>query len=121
METLTKSAFGALILIHLIPAMVLFVPSLTQRLYGVSTTGDVGLLLVHRGALFLAVVVACSIAVFEPSARRIAAIMLTMSMLGFLFVYFRGGMPEGGLRGIALMDLAGLAPLAIVIADAWKR
>jgi hypothetical protein len=111
----------ALALIHLMPALVLFVPSLTERLYGVPPTGDVGLLLVHRGALFLGVLLVALYAAFAPEARRAASIVVAVSMLSFLFLYVRAGFPAGSLRTIALADLAGLLPLALVMWDGWGR
>jgi len=121
LETLTKIAWGALALVHVLPALVLFKPSLTEQLYGLSPTGDVGLLIVHRGGLFLAVIVACFIAIAEPPVRRAISGIVAISVVGFLFVYVRGAMPEGALRTIAIADCIALAPLAFVTLQAWKR
>jgi len=46
---------------------------------------------------------------------------VTLSVVGFLVVYVRAGMPGGALRTIARADLLGLAPLAVVLLDAWRR
>ncbi|MEL6564718.1 MAG: hypothetical protein AAFQ59_09770 [Pseudomonadota bacterium] len=120
MEALTKASWIFLALIHVMPALVLFAPSLTERLYQTAPTGEIGLLIVHRGALFLAVVAACIFAILDPSVRRPLSCIVAISVIGFLFVYLRGGMPEGALRTIALVDLVALAPLAFVTFQAWN-
>lgn len=120
-ETATKTAWGLIALAHVMPALVLFKPSLTERLYGLAPTGDIGLLIVHRGALFLAIVAACLIAMVDASTRRAISGIVAISLVGFLFVYVRGAMPEGGLRTIALADLIALLPLIFVTYQAWNR
>ncbi|MCQ8183893.1 hypothetical protein [Parvularcula maris] len=120
MEILTRIAWAALALLHLAPAAVLFIPSMVSRLYGADPSGDVGVLLVHRGALFLAVVLVSLLAVFDPSARRAASLVAAVSMLGFIVVYARAGMPEGALAKIAVADAMGLVPLALVLWTAWR-
>jgi hypothetical protein len=120
MELLTKLGWGLLVLIHASPAAVLFAPSLVRRLYGVEATGDIGVLLVHRGALFLAIAAVCLYAAFEPSARRAAGIVASISVIGFLIVYVRAGIPEGALRTIAVGDLMAIPPLVLVLYAAWR-
>jgi hypothetical protein len=120
METATKLAWVLLALIHASPAAVLFAPRLTLQLYGVDPGGTVGLLITHRGALFLAIVIACAFAVADPGARRCASVVVALSMLSFLVLYARAGMPAGALRTIALADLAGLLPLLAVSIAAWR-
>ena len=96
-------------------------PSLVQSLYGVSPDGAAGVLLIHRGALFLAIVVASVLAAFDPTARRVGSVVVAIGVVGFLLVYARAGMPAGALRTIAYVDLAGLVPLAFVACHAWGR
>jgi len=120
METLTKGSWLVLILVHVVPALVLFVPSTAEKLYQVSPTGDVGLLLVHRGALFLGLIIACVYAIFDPSLRRAMSVIVAVSLIGFLFTYWRGGMPSGALRKLALVDSFALIPLAFVTFRAWR-
>lgn len=120
METKTKMAWGLLALAHLSPAAVAFVPSLVERLYGVSPTGDLGVLIAHRGALFLAIFSACALAVFDPPARRALGIVVATSVIGFLVLYLRAGAPSGPLRTIAIVDIAALLPLAYVVLAAWR-
>jgi hypothetical protein len=120
METLVKSAWGLLALIHLAPAAVLFAPASLRKLYGIEPQGDLGVLLTHRGALFLAVVVLCVFGVLDPAARRAASVAVGISVLGFLVVYVRAGFPQGALRTIALVDTIALVPLIVVIVTAWR-
>jgi hypothetical protein len=120
MEWATRIAWGLLVLIHVSPALVLAAPGLTARLYGVEASGPLGVLLAHRGALFLAVIVACVAAALDPGSRRVASLVCATSMLGFLYLYVRAGAPAGALRPVAIVDLAGLAPLAWVTMMAWR-
>jgi hypothetical protein len=119
MEIVTQLAWIALALIHLLPAVSAFRPSLIERLYGVSPSGDLSVILQHRGVLFVAIVVACIFGALEPSARRPLAIVVAISVVGFLISYARAGMPRGPLRRVALVDAIGLVPLAIVVYVAW--
>ena len=121
METLVRIAWGLLAAVHLMPAFVFFAPAMGERLYGVAPDGDVGLLIVHRGALFLAILVTSLFAMFNPAVRRAASVIVAISVVGFLFAYARAGMPEGALRTIAIADLVALAPLALVSWAAWRR
>lgn len=120
MEIATKIAWASLALLHVMPAMIVFSPGLVGKLYGASPEGDIGILLVHRGALFLAVCLAASFAVFDPSSRRLASLVVLVSMVGFVVIYARAGWPEGDLRKIANADLIGVVPLAWVSFQAWR-
>ena len=120
MVLLTKAAWLVLALIHFIPALAAFAPSLVQRLYGVDPAGDIGVLLVHRGALFAAVVVATLTAMVDVTSERLATLVVGISMISFLIIYARAGMPSGPLRTIALTDLWGLLPLFWVAVQAWR-
>jgi hypothetical protein len=120
MDRLVMLGWLLLVLIHASPAAAFFAPGLIERLYAVPATGEVGLLLQHRAALFLAVLAACGIAAFHAPSRRLATIVVAISMLTFLWLYLRGGSPER-LRTIFIADLVGLVPLALVTWDAWIR
>jgi hypothetical protein len=120
MEGLTKAAWLALALVHASPAAAAFSPVMVQRLYRVPAEGDLGVLLAHRGALFLAIVAACVYAAFDPPARRALSLVMAISVVGFLILYLRAGMPAGPLRTIALVDAAALIPLLFVAASAWR-
>jgi hypothetical protein len=121
MENATKLAWGLLMLAHLAPASVAFAPSLAARLYGVDPAGDLGIMITHRGALFLAISAACALAVIDAPARRALGVVVAISVIGFLVLYVRAGAPPGPLRKIAIVDAAALLPLAFVIAAAWRR
>lgn len=114
-----QAAWLLLVAVHATPAVAAFRPSLVSRLYGVPAAGDLGALLVHRGWLFLAVVAVAAIAAFEPQARRAAALVLAISILGFLITYARAGCPRGPLRKIALADALAVPALVLVSHDAW--
>lgn len=121
MDFALKIAWGLLAATHVMPALVFFRPEMTARLYDIAPTGDIGLLLVHRGALFAAVCAAAVFALFDTEARRLASLVLAISIVGFLIVYLRAGAPTGALRTIAIVDLIALAPLAFVLWAAWLR
>ena len=119
MERLVVLCWIVLAAVHASPAAVLFRPALTESLYGVPPAGAAGLLLVHRGALFLGVFVVALFAAFSPEARKAATLLVGISMIGFLIVYAMAGAPQGPLRTIALVDAAALLPLALVAWRAW--
>lgn len=120
MEPATKIAWLLLALVHVSPAAVLFRPSLVQSLYGVAPDGPTGLLLTHRGATFLAIVVAAIWAAFDPSVRRLCTVAVAIAVISYLILYFRAGLPEGPLRTIAAVDSFALAPLLFVTWSAWR-
>ena len=120
MELATKIAWILLALVHASPAAVLFRPSLLRTLYGIAPEGPTGLLLTHRGATFLAIVVAAVWAAFDPSVRRLGTVVVGIAVLGYLLLYARAGMPEGPLRTIAAADALALAPLLLVTWSAWR-
>ena len=120
MEIATKIAWFLLALVHVSPAAVLFRPSLVQKLYGAALEGPTSLLLTHRGATFLAIVVAAVWAAFDPSVRRLCSVIVAIAVLGYLILYARAGLPEGPLRTIAAADALALAPLLLVTWGAWR-
>lgn len=120
LELVTKVCWALLGVLHAMPSAAFFFPGTTEKLYGVSGKGDVGILLTHRACLFLALVVVAAYAIFDPEARRTATLIFGISMVGFLLVYARAGMPKGSLRAIAWADLLGLLPYLLVAAAAWS-
>ena len=120
MEATSKLAWGLLALAHLSPAAVAFAPLLVERLYGISPNGDLGLLIAHRGVLFLAILAACVVAAFDAPARRALSLVVAISVTGFLILYLRAGAPSGPLRTIAVVDAMALLPLAFVLVAAWR-
>ncbi len=120
MDRLVVACWLALAAIHASPAAVLLKPALTETLYGVPPNGSSGVLLIHRGALFLAVMVVALFAAFSPEARKAATLLVGISVIGFLFVYSIAGAPSGPLRTVAVVDAVALLPLAIVSWRAWR-
>lgn len=120
MESLIRICWGALAAAHAMPALTFFRPAMAETLYGISPQDDLGLLIVHRGALFLAIVVASLFGMMHPASRRLAAVVVAISVLGFLWLYAGAGFPDGALRTIAIVDAIALVPLAIVSIAAWR-
>lgn len=114
-SALVQLCWALLALIHIMPALALFRPALLTTMYGVDAGGATYLLLHHRAALFLGVVVLCIWASFDAGARSVAVVVTAISMIGFLLLYGQGGSPPA-LRTIAVVDMIGLVPLAVV---AW--
>lgn len=113
-------AWLALLLVHTPPALATFLPQMRKRMYGVDDAGPLGLILAHRGVLFLAVVSVCLLAAFNAEARLAAALVTSISVLGFLIGYVLAGAPKR-LRTIALVDALALIPLALVLLDVWTK
>ncbi len=119
--TLVTLAWLALMLVHTPPAFAAFSGKLRRRMYGVDENGQLGIILAHRGVLFLAVALVCLYAALLPGdGRRSAALVTTISVVGFLILYLGAKAPKGPLRAIAIADAVALAPLAVVIIDAWR-
>jgi hypothetical protein len=111
-------AWLALALVHTPPALATFSPQLRKRMYGVEDSGPLGLILIHRGVLFLAVAFVCVFAAVNADARTAAALVTSISVIGFLLAYVLHGAPKR-LRIIALVDAVALLPLAIAGLDVW--
>jgi hypothetical protein len=118
---LVTLAWLTLMLVHTPPALATFSAKLRRRMYGVDENGQLGVILAHRGVLFLAVALVCLYAALLPGdGRRSAAVVVTISLVGFLALYLGTKLPKGPLRPIAIVDALALAPLAVVIIDAWR-
>ena len=111
-----RAAWIVLALVHATPALALFAPSFLTRLYGVEAGNPVYVLMHHRAALFLAVLVMCIWCAIDPTPRKLSVVAVCISMIGFLMLYWMNGSPVG-LRQIAIADLIGLPALAYV---GWK-
>ena len=120
MELAVKLAWLILGLVHVPPAAVFFAPALMERVYRIAPGGPADLLLVHRGALFAGVVATAGLATIDGGARRTASLFAATSVIGYLIVYARAGSPSGALQTVARVDLFALAPLAVVLYDAWR-
>jgi hypothetical protein len=107
--------WGVLGIIHLLPAVALFRPAMINTLYGVPSGSATFLLLHHRAALFLCVLLICIWAALRPEVRPLASVVVAISMISFLWLYAAAGQPTA-LRQIAIADLVGLPFLAIA---AW--
>jgi hypothetical protein len=107
-----RLAWLFLALIHALPAIALVRPSLLTTLYGVDPTSLAYILLWHRAALFAVVLLICCWAAFRPEVRRLAAVAVAISMVGFLIIYSVQDMPTN-LWAIAIADLIGLPALAL--------
>ncbi len=119
MELAVNLAWVLLALVHAAPAAVLFAPATLRRLYGVEPDGELGLLMRHRGALFLALVLLCVFAVVDPGVRRAAGLVVAVSVIAFLALYTGAGLRPGPLRNIAIVDALAMPPLLLVLYDAW--
>lgn len=115
---LTKLAWLLLAAIHFMPAIAAIRPTMLTTLYGTESGSTAFLLIQHRAMLFAAVLATCIWAALAPEVRRLAVVVTSISMLGFLALYWRGGAPEA-LRTIALVDLIGLPVLAYAAWDAF--
>ena len=108
-----RLAWLFLALIHALPAIALVRPQLLTTLYGVEPSAPAFALLWHRAALFGVVLLICCWAAARPEVRKLAAVAVAISMLGFLIIYRVQGMPAN-LRTIAIADLVGLPALGLV-------
>jgi hypothetical protein len=108
-------AWLLLALVHAAPALALFRPDLLTLLYRLQSDDPLFPLLHHRGALFFGILVICVWSAFDPAVRKLGVIIVSTSMLSFLAIYVQAGSPVA-LKRIAMADVLGLVPLAIV---AW--
>lgn len=116
---MTAICWSVVALIHALPALALFRPALITSLYGVEGETNTFLLLHHRAALFLVIVIVCVWAIVRPETRPLAAVAVGLSMVSFLLLYWLGGSPPG-LRNIAIADLVGLPFLAFAAWQAFR-
>lgn len=106
--------------IHAMPALALFRPATLTALYRLQPDNPLFLLMQHRAGLFFAVFVACIWAAFVPEGRRLAVLVVGISMVSFLVLYWQAGSPPP-LRKIAQVDLWGLPVLAGVAWLAFRQ
>ncbi len=115
-DMMLKIAWLILAAIHALPALAFFRPAMIGRLYQVSNDNPLFLLLQHRAALFFMVFLMCAWAAFDPGSQRLASAGVGISMLSFLFLFWKAGSPPA-LKTIAVADLFGIPVLAFV---AWQ-
>ena len=106
-------AWLILALVHLMPALAFFIPSLLTKLYGIAPGNALFLLMHHRAALFVAIFVICVWSAFDATPRRMASVAVAISMVSFVALYWLQGAPSA-LRQIAIVDIIGLPALAYV-------
>lgn len=111
-----RLAWIALAVVHLMPALAFFRPSLLTQLYRLQPDNPLFLLMQHRAALFVVILVASLWAAFDPKSRQLASVAVAISMVSFLWLYWQAGSPAP-LRKIAMVDLIGLPVLLYV---SWK-
>jgi hypothetical protein len=106
-------AWLTLAIVHLMPALAFFIPSLLTKLYGLEQGNALFLLMQHRAALFVAIFVICIWSAFDATPRRLASVAVAISMISFIALYWLKGAPSA-LRQIAIVDLIGLPALIYV-------
>lgn len=97
---------------HVLPIIPAVRPEMLGRLYGIAATGDIPVLMRHRGVLFLAIVIVAIWSAFDPRVRMLGVAVLATSIVGFLILYAIGGAGPG-LRQIAIVDVALVPILAL--------
>lgn len=121
MTKLFPYLFGALALIHILPAMAVLAPSRLSVLYGFEA-GDQVLttLLQHRALLFGILAAALIYAIFAPATRWPVLIGTIVSMGGFLVIAVLRGQTSGALKSIVVADVIGLGLAALAAFLLWK-
>jgi hypothetical protein len=106
--------FGALALIHALPAFALIAPGKLSALYGFAP-GDQTLttLLQHRALMFGVLAAALLYAALIPATRWPVLIGAVASMGGFIAIAAARRELSGALRSIVLADIIGLLIAAL--------
>ncbi len=108
--------------INLAPALGAFSPERMAAAYGVVLDDpDLEILMRHRAVLFGIVGSLLVLAAFHEPARRIGYLVGFASMLSFLAVAGWVGDYSDSIRRIAIVDLVGIAALAVAAATDWHR
>lgn len=96
--------------VHVMPALAAFRPAMLGTLYRLVPDNPLFLLMHHRAALFVGVFVLCVWAAIDPAPRPAAVVVVGISMVSFLALYWKAGSPAA-LRKIAMVDFIGLPAL----------
>lgn len=121
MTKLLPYLFGALAVIHALPAMAVLAPARLSSLYGFEVSDSVlTTLLQHRALLFGILAAALIYAIFTPSVRWPVLIGAVVSMGGFLLIAMIRGETSGVLRSIVIVDIVGLMIAALAAVILWK-
>ena len=113
-----RLAWIALAAVHMLPALAFFRPTMLTRLYRLEPDNPLFLLMRHRAALFCAVFASCLLAAVNAGARPAATVVVSISMLSFLALYWQADSPKP-LAKIARVDLLGLPALFYASWMAW--
>lgn len=116
---IAQVCWAVLALIHALPAVALFKPALITRLYGVEQGSATFVLMHHRAALFLVIVILCLWSVVRSEVRPLAGACVAVSMLSFIGIWWMAGNPAS-LRSIATADILGLPFLAAAVWSAIR-
>ena len=93
---IAKIPWVALALLHLAPALAFFRPASMTSLYGLDAASPLLPLMQHRAALFICILIAAVWAMFDPGARKLAVVIIAISMLSFLGLYVAAGHGRNG-------------------------
>ncbi len=116
---LERISWVILALVHAIPALSFFKPSMLKNLYGLEADNSLFLLMHHRAALFLVIFTICIWCAISPTPRQLGALAVAISMISFIFLYFSAGSPKA-LKAIAITDMIGIPALLFVGYGAFK-
>ncbi|MGB6228509.1 MAG: hypothetical protein WBF53_00095 [Litorimonas sp.] len=121
MTKLVPYLFGALALIHVLPAAAVFAPGNLSKLYGFAPDDAVlTTLLQHRALLFGILAAALVYAIFVPATRWPVLIGAVVSMGGFVVIAAMRGELSGAVRSIVIADAVGLLIAALAAFLLWK-
>ena len=109
-KMIIKMGWLLLALIHATPALAFFRPAMLTKMYRITPDSGLFILMHHRSALFVVVVVTCLWAMFQPEVRQLATVVLGISMASFVALWWQSGAPPA-LRTIAVTDIVGLVIL----------
>lgn len=106
--------------IHTMPALAFFRPATMTAMYRMQADNPLFLLMRHRAALFVVILVIALWAMLDPGVRRLGSVALAISMLSFLWLYWQAGSPPA-LKTIALVDLVGIPVLVLALWRAFAQ
>ncbi|MFN8919210.1 MAG: hypothetical protein ACK5XZ_05055 [Hyphomonadaceae bacterium] len=114
-----KICWALLALIHLLPALAVFKPSLLTKMYRVEAGSDIFTLMHHRAALFLIIFAVAIWAALRPEVRQLATFAVGISMCSFILIWWLAG-ASSALKSIAVADMIGLPILLFVGWQAFR-
>jgi uncharacterized membrane protein len=110
-EGAAAAIYAAVGLVHLLPGLAFFAPTMITRLYGSGADGAVLLMLRHRAALLGVVGIVLVIAAALPSWRPAATLVGALSMASYFTLWLGAGAFRKPLQKIALVDAVALPAL----------